>query len=178
MGWTGVCMDMAMTKKMVLKDMEWSSEKGSSKVLAHANGRGGLWILREIVINEKRDYDEFDVGGPYVTATFVKMEHKKGETFYKEMDIDVHPYNYDCPSSWLKRIQPQYTMGKEWLEKAVKIADAMKIEIVAGMDFTFNSNQWKTEFKYSSVYWACRTSQGKLFKIKTSSIKEVLAGIY
>ena len=175
MGWTGVYMDMASTKKMVLKDMEWSSEKGSSKVLAHANGRGGLWILREIQINKSNEYDGRD---PYITATFVKMEHKKGETFYKEMDIDVHPYNYDCPSSWLKRIQPQYTMGKEWLEKAVKIADAMKIEIVTGMDFTFNNVKYKSEFKYSSTYWACRTSQGKLFKIKTSSIKEVLAGIY
>ena len=162
MGWDGVYMDVASTKKMILKDMEWAR----SHVLAHANGKGGMWILWE-----HRPIDK----DPYVTARFVKIEHRKGETTYKQIDIDCHPYYYDCPSSWLTRIRPRGEMGMEWLEKAKKHAHAMSIEIKPGMEFKYNSVDWKVEYKYSSQKWACRTSQGKLFVIRNANIKEALA---
>lgn len=163
MGTTGVYMDMASTKKMILKDMDFTGLTLTSKVLSHGNGRGGMWILREIhVIGEN----------PFTTATFVKMGHKDGETYYKEMDIDCHPYFYDCPQSWLARIQPQGQMGMDWLDKAQNYANMMKMEIKAGMQFKYNWSAWTTEYKYSSQKWACRTSQGKLYLVRNASIKE------
>lgn len=163
MGWTGVYMDMASTKKMILKDMDFTRSSFTSKVLAHARGNGGMWILREIRENGK---------DPFVTATFVKMEHSKGETTYKEIDIDCHPYYYDCPQSWLTRIQPQGEMGMDWLAKARDYANRMKMEIKAGMHFKYNWRDWTTEYKYSSHKWACRTSQGKLYLVRNAYIKE------
>lgn len=173
MGWTGVYMDMKSTKTMILKDMNFSGATCTSKVIGHANGRGGLWILREISHINKDPHPNH----VYVTATFVKIERKKGETFYKEIDIDCHPYYYDCPSSWLNRIQTQYDMGKEWLEKAKKIADAMKIEIKHGQTFRHNSVDWTVEYKYSSQKWACRTSQGKLYVVRNADIREALSKV-
>lgn len=166
MGWTGVYMDMASTKKMILKDMDFTRSSFTSKVLAHARGNGGMWILREIRENGK---------DPFVTATFVKMEHKKGETTYKEIDIDCHPYYYDCPSSWLNRIQPQYPSGHEWLAKAKNHAHMMSIEIKAGQTFRHNSVDWTVEYKYSSQKWACRTAQGKLYVVRNADIREALS---
>lgn len=163
MGWTGVYMDMASTKVMILKDMDFCGATCISKVLAHARGNGGMWILREIRENGK---------DPFVTATFVKMEHKKGETFYEKIDIDYHPYYYDCPQSWLTRIQAQGEMGMDWLAKAKDYANRMKMEIKVGMHFKYNWRDWTTEYKYSSQKWACRTSQGKLYLVRNAYIKE------
>lgn len=166
MGATGVYMSMAETKKMILRDMAFTGSKGVYKVIASAGGRGGLWVLREI--------NPFE-GDPFVTATFVKMEHRKGETTYKEIDIDMHPYYYDCPQSWLTRIVPQGEMGMEWLERGKKYAHVKIIEIKPGMEFHHNSVDWKVEYKYSAQFWACRTSQGTLYRVKNSSIREALS---
>lgn len=168
MGWTGVYMDLASTKKMILKDMDFTGSSFTSKVLAHARGNGGMWILREIHENGK---------DPFITATFVQMEHSKGETTYKEIDIDCHPYSYDCPQSWLARIQPQGDMGMEWLEKAKNHALVMSIEIKAGQTFKYNSLDWTVEYKYSPQKWACRTAQGKLYVVRNATIKEALSKI-
>lgn len=168
MGWTGVYMDMKSTKAMILKDMNYSGATCTSKVIAHANGRGGLWILREIIPIGK---------DPFTIATFIKMSSAKGETTYKEMDIDCHPYAYDCPSAWLNRIQPQYSSGHEWLAKAKNHAHMMSIEIKAGMPFMYNGIDWKVEYKYSPQKWACRTAQGKLYVVRNADIKEALSKI-
>ena len=166
MGWTGVYMDMASTKKMILKDMDFTGSKGIYKVVGHANGKGGMWVLQEIVF-----FGELPVT-PFITATFVKMDHRKGETTYKEINIDCHPYYYDCPKSWLTRIQPQGEMGMDWLAKAQDYANRMKMEIKAGMHFKYNWRDWTTEYKYSSQKWACRTSQGELYLVRNAYIKE------
>lgn len=168
MGATGVYMDMASTKVMILKDMDFCGATCISKVIAHANGRGGLWILREITHINKDPHPNH----VYITATFVKMDHRKGETTYKEINIDCHPYYYDCPKSWLTRIQPQGEMGMDWLAKAKDYANRMKMEIKAGMHFKYNWRDWITEYKYSSQKWACRTSQGKLYLVRNAYIKE------
>ena len=124
-----------------------------------------MWILREIHVIGK---------DPFTTATFVKMSTAKGETTYKEMDIDCHPYFYDCPQSWLTRIQPQGKMGMEWLAKAKNHAHAMSIEIKPGLTFHYNGLDWTVEHKYSSMYWTVRNSHLKLYKMKNTSIKEAL----
>ena len=160
MGTTGVYMDMASTKKMILKDMETPK----SHVIAHASGKGGMWVLYY--------YIDLANGPAYTTARFIKMSHSKGETIYKEIDIDYHPYYYDCPQSWLTRIQPQGEMGMDWLDKAKNYAHMMKMEIKAGMHFKYNWSDWTTEYKYSSQKWACRTSQGKLYLVRNAYIKE------
>lgn len=163
---TSVRMDMATTKKMILKDMDCSGSLGTSKVIAHANGKGCLWIL----------WEHTPIGNdPYITARCCLISHSKGQTTYKEIDIDYHPYYYDCPQSWLVRIQPQGEMGMEWLAKAKNHTNMMSIEIKPGMTFRSNLMHWTVEYKYSPMYWTVRNSHGKLYKMKNASIKEALS---
>jgi len=87
MGATGVYKSMSETKKMILGDYNFKSEKGVSEVLKHTNGKGGMWILRKISLFEKNK--------TFLTIDFIKMSHKNGETVYREYNVDSGPCYYD-----------------------------------------------------------------------------------
>lgn len=166
MGWTGVYKSLADTKKMILDEMNFAGSKYRSEVLKNATYGREFWILRKLTVLE--------TGLEFITATFVFISHNKGETTYKEIDIDTHPYYYNCPSSWLDLIAPQGDMGREWLETARNVLNRKNLEIVSGMKFNFNNAEYTTVEKYSSHFWRVRRNDGMTFKIKTTLIKESL----
>ena len=109
MGTTGIPQSMIEAKKTILRDFNFKNDRCESQVLKNRSGKGGMWIFRKIV--SKRMENTF-------TVDFIKMEHSKGMTYYKEIGFEMHPYFYDCPISWLDHLTPYSETGKEWIEKS------------------------------------------------------------
>lgn len=166
MGTTGVAMTAAETRADLLKQFEYQNERGFSKVLAHAKGRGGFWILREV---------EYSFNGEHfpahTTATFIFMESAGGMTYYKEIDIDCAPYAYDCPKTWLTRIQPSGKDGESWLEKA-KAHHANQKKIVPGLKIIYDGKVFEVVELWSRGKWIVRDPHGTRYSMKSSTIQE------
>ena len=152
---------------MLLRDFEYNhGSVGSSHVLASVKGVGGFWILREVECTE-------DLGAKipkHVTATFIKMSSAAGMTYYKEIDIDCHPYAYSCPKSWLDQIQPQCVSGEEWLEKA-KAHHQNTVKVVKGLRFEFQDHIFTVDHYYGGGSWVVRTETGNAYRMRSSTIQ-------
>ena len=154
MGTTGIYKSMTETKKMILQDMEYTNASGTvSKVVSSSPGKGGMWILRKIT---KPDSEFFYID-------FVKMEHKAGMTYYKEIGYDIHPYFYDCPLNWLNKIPaPIENSAKEWIENVKK---HHSFNLVRGMTFEHDSRNWVTCVEWTKKFWTVQRDDGKVFKM-------------
>lgn len=153
------------TRQMLLRDFEYNRPQGYSKVLASAKGAGGFWILREV------EYTYMGEKIPkHVTATFIKMSHSKGMTYYKELDIDCHPLYYSCPKAWLDRIQPQCKYGEEWLENA-KSHHESKPKVVKGMQVEYRGIVLTVIEYYGGGSWIVRTQGGDRYRMKSAHIQ-------
>ena len=165
MGTTGVYQSPEETRQMLLRDFEYNRPQGYSKVLASAKGAGGFWILREV------EYTYMGEKIPkHVTATFIKMSHSKGMTYYKELDIDCHPLYYSCPKAWLDRIQPQGKYGEEWLENA-KSHHSNTVKIVKGLQIECKGIRLTVDRYYGGGQWIVRTDMGDPYRMRSSFIQ-------
>lgn len=165
MGTTGIPQSMADTKKMLLKEFSYTNEKCVSEVLKSRSGKGGMWIFRKIVSKEF---------GEYFTVDFIKMEHEKGWTYYKEMNYEIHPFYYDCPVSWLDSLKPTSETGIEWIEKVKKI---QSIVLKSGMKIKFNKMEYELLYELSATFWVVRREDLKVFKLsKENIIHSILEG--
>ncbi len=155
MGATGVYKSMSDTKKMILGDYNFKSEKGISEVLKHTNGKGGMWILRKISLFEKNK--------TFLTIDFIKMSHKNGETVYREYNFESHPYYYDCPIEWIDMITPESVDGINWVERVKRI---QSIKIVPKMQIKFAQKDFETLYPLTNKFWAVRNlSENKVYKL-------------
>ena len=167
MGTTGTWGTIKEVQDNLLKSFEYDKlPLGRSKVLASAKGAGGFWILREV------EYmgDDGVYRNTHTTATFIKMSHSKGMTYYKEMDIDYGPGWNSCPTSWLDRIQPQSRYGEEWLESA-KAAHSRKRKITAGQRFMFKDMEWSVVAHHGGEWWRVRDAHGCVYRLRSSTIQ-------
>lgn len=171
MGTTGVYQTAEETRQMLLRDFEYNRTVNGnteySHVLASAKGAGGFWILREV---EYTDYLGVKIPR-HVTATFIKMSHSKGVTYYKEIDIDFGPGYNSCPTSWLDRIQPQSKYGVEWLEHAKK-AHAHIVKVCKGMRIEFRGVAMTVDRYYGGGSWVVITDGGDHFRMKSETIQK------
>lgn len=153
------------TRQMLLRDFEYTKPQGYSHVLASAKGAGGFWILREV------EYTYMGEQIPkHVTATFIKMSSAAGMTYYKEIDIDCHPYYYSCPKAWLDRIQPQSRTGEEWLEKA-KAHHESKPKVVKGMQVEYRGIVLTVIEYNGGGSWIVRTQGGDRYSMKSAHLQ-------
>ena len=134
---------------MLLRDFQYDKEDGRySHVLASAKGTGDFWILLEVNYKES-DNSSFQ---KRITAIFCKMSSSKGMTYYKEIDIDSHPYYYSCPKSWLDKLQPSTKYGEEWLENA-RAYHSKEKKICKGMKFKFTGTLYEVVEYYGGGSW-------------------------
>ena len=166
MGWTGIHKSLPDTKNMILGEMNFTGNTIKSEVLKSASSGNQFWILRNIAI--------LNTGKQFTTATCILMSHKQGETTYKKMDIDCHPYYYNCPHSWLNQIEPQGQMCFDWINHAKKFHEIKNIEIVPGMIVKQGNYTFTTIEVYTSHFWLVSRNDGKLFKMKNTTIRENL----
>lgn len=169
MGTTGISQTMQETREMLLREFQWDHPSSYSHVLASARGAGGFWILREV----HGCMGESSEPVTYTTATFIKMDFANGSTYYKEMDIDCHPYYYSCPKSWLSRIQPQGPGGEEWKERAAAHHTGV-VKITPGLPFVINGTVYTVEKFMSGRTWIVHSPTGKQFRASTSKIRNAL----
>lgn len=172
MGTTGIKQTMKETREMLVREFSFSKEDGSySKVLAKAIGKGGLWILREINYIESMHIPSHFKG---ITATWIKMFHDDGMTYYKEFDIDCHPFQYDVPENWIDRITPSSKDGEEWLAKAKKLSENPKD--LTGVEFKLQEREMKVLKKIEGTIWwlVFDSTRGCNYRMRTSVIKDQL----
>lgn len=167
MGTTSVRMSMIETKKMIVNEFSYSNDRIVSKVLSHANGSGGMWILRNVVeIKEMKEYNDI---------IFVKMEHRNGETSFKEISYEMHPYLFDVPLKWLEQVSPQSKEGIEWCEMVKRIQN---VSLSYGIEFVFNERKFKLIDEISKKYWrVIEIGSGKAYKLsKENIVDSILKG--
>lgn len=167
MGTTSVRMSMADTKKMVVKEFCYSNDRIVSKVLSHANGSGGMWILRNVVvIKEMKEYNDI---------IFVKMEHRNGETSFKEISYEMHPYFFDVPLRWLEQVAPQSKEGIEWCEMVKRIQN---VSLSYGIEIVFSERKFKLLDEISKKYWRVQdVDTRKVYKLsKENIVDSILKG--
>lgn len=155
MGATGVYMSMKETKKMILKDYNFSNDKRIVKTISHANGKGGMWIFLEV---------DDKIQGKYFTIEFAKMSHKSGETIYRQYNFEEHPYFYDVPENWLNKVSANSKTGKDWIEKVRKI---YSFDLQPGLKFKKSGTEeiWETVYNYSPKFYVVKDPSGKVWKM-------------
>lgn len=160
MGTTSVRMSMNDTKKMLVKDFCYSNDKYISKVISHANGIGGFWILR-IVTNIKEMSEYFDI-------VFVMMSHRSGETSYKEIGYEMFPYASDVPLRWLEKVSPVTQEGKDWVAYVKRV---QSVVIQSGKEIIFDGKRFKLVGEMSRKFWyVTEMESGKMYKLSKENI--------
>ena len=158
MGTTGIQQTMAEAKATILREFSFKNDKCESIVLKNRSGKGGLWIFRKIISNEN---------GEYFTVDFIKMEHEKSWTYYKEMNFEIHPYFYDCPITWLDQLTPHSESGKEWIEKVRKV---QSIVLKRDLKVLFDNVEFTLLYELTPTFWAVQRKDGKVFKMRKENI--------
>lgn len=167
MGATGVYMSMADTKKMILRDYSYNTDKGMSTVLKSRNGKGGMWILRKIHL-----YHGDEVKKSFLTIDFIVMSHKNGETVYREYNVDSGPCYYDCPIEWLDLITVESKFGIDWMNKVKRIHN---LKIVPNTKFKFSQKEFETLYPLTNKFWAVKNLlENKVYKMDKELIMNIL----
>ncbi len=117
MGWTSSdsWKSVSDVRKSIMGD--YASGQMSATLLKMQRGlnrsRNQLWALEE--------------RGGVVTITVFLVSKEGGSFAMKSMGIEAHPYYYDCPESFLSKIDPPTNdMGEEWLAGARVFQEARK----------------------------------------------------
>ncbi len=167
MGATGVFKSMADTKKMILRDYSYNTDKGMSTVLKNRNGKGCMWILRKIHV-----YHQDEIKKSFLTIDCIVMSHKNGETVYREYNVESGPYYYDCPIEWLDLITVESECGIEWMNKTKRIHN---LKIVPNTKFKYNQKEYETIYPLTNKFWLIRNlSENKTYKLDKDLIMDSL----
>lgn len=165
---------------MLVRDFTYSKgeglEKRSCKVLAKHIGKGGFYLLCEYVhwAHNGERYNEVTI----VTIICIQMNHNKGETVYKEMDITVGPYMNDVPASWLPRVTETAGYANDWLERARKYVaarDSKKgVKVAPGLKLDIHGTIYTVEAPIPSIRGAWRVirNDGQPFRVSVGKIRK------
>lgn len=187
MGTTGVYESMATVREDLVRQCNYTriGEKGTveSKSIATKIGRGYFYILFDYTATYYATETEESKVESVRSILCIKMDHKRGCTYYKEMDITVHPYAYDVPLSWLDQVTETTGSALEWIEKARKLANGKKslakIELKEGIEFTVNGRKYTLWKPYETVRgnWLIYRDDGCRFRMRVGEIREHLAAM-
>jgi hypothetical protein len=106
------------------------------------------------------------------------MNHVKGETIYKEMDITVGPYMNDVPSAWLPRVTETGGYANDWLERARKYVaarDSKKgVKVTPGLKLDIHGTIYTVEAPIPSIRGAWRVirNDGQPFRVSVGKIRK------
>ncbi len=103
MGWTGIYTDRP-AKEILTKELTFSSEQGSARIVAMATKLNVSYIAWERIYTaaSKSMY----AGKTFVIGLVVLHGRRKGEFTYKEMTEDMGPCESECPAKILDLLSP------------------------------------------------------------------------
>jgi hypothetical protein len=106
------------------------------------------------------------------------MNHVKGETIYKEMDITVGPCMNDVPASWLPRVTETAGSALNWLARAnayVAARDSKKgVKVAPGLKLDILGTIYTVEAPIPSIRGAWRVirNDGQPFRVSVGKIRK------
>lgn len=101
----------------LLRDCNFSNDKGSNRVLKHSLVGNHLWVAIEIIRDGARSG---------IVALFLLSKDKRSYG-YKDMTEDMHPFYYDCPLSIIKAAGPTLNLqAREWRAKVAEAHEMKK----------------------------------------------------
>lgn len=103
------------------------------------------------------------------------MEHRSGETSYKEICYEMFPYASDVPLRWLEKVSPTTQEGKDWVAYVKRV---QSVVIQSGKEIIFNSKRFKLIEEMSRKFWyVTEMESGKLYKLsKENIVDSILKG--